>query len=180
MDVEINTLTENHIWELIRLTESQKETKGRWVYALNQGKNPGEVKYIARYVARGFTQIHGLDYEETYSPTARLTSIRMLLQKATNEKLHLHQMDAKGAYLNAPIDKNIYVQQPPGYEQTDENGYKLTGNLRKLLYGLKQSGRNWHNTLTDFLKTKEPTSSKIDPCVYKKNVNNKQLIILFG
>eukprot|EP00794_Sanderia_malayensis_P017213 gene17213-18934_t len=174
MDFEIKTLTENHTWELIRLPESREKTKGRWVYALKQGKNPEEVKYKARYVARGFTQVHGLDYEETYSPTARLTPIRMLLQKATNEKLHLRQMDVKGAYLNASIDKDIYVQQPPGYEQTDGNGYKLTCNLRKSLYGLKQSGTNWNNTLTDFLKTKGLTLSKIDPCVYKKNVNNKQ------
>ena len=68
------------------------------------------MQYKARYVARGYSQIQGLDYDETYSPTTRFTSIRTLLQKATNEKLHIHQMDVKGAYLHAPIDKDIYIQ----------------------------------------------------------------------
>lgn len=100
----------------------------------------------------------------------------MLLQKAANEKLHLHQMDVKGAYLNAPIDQEIYVQQPPGYEQTGENGSMLMCNLKKSLYGLKQSGRNWYNTLTNFLKNKGFVSSKIDPCIYKRTVANEKII----
>ena len=90
--------------------------------------------YKARYVARGYSQIPGIDYDETFSPTTRFTTIRMLLQKAVNESLHLHQMDVKGAYLNAPIDKDIYVQQPPGYECTGESGTRLTCHLKKSLY----------------------------------------------
>ena len=69
-------------------------------------------------------------------------------------------MDVKGAYLNAPIDKEMYAQQPPGYVQSDENGTPLTCHLRKSLSGLKQSGRNWHSTLTDFLKSQGFTSNK--------------------
>ena len=88
-------------------------------------------------------------------------------------------MDVKGAYLNAPIDKEIYVQQPPGYVQSDENGTPLTCHLRKSLYGLKQSGRNWHSTLTDFLKSQGFTSNKTDPCIYTKFCENDQIIILF-
>ena len=115
MDCEIKTLHDNHTWKLTKLPHDRSETKGRWVYTIKQGKQPGNVQFKARYVARGFSQIQGLDYEETFSPTTRFTSIRMLLQKAATENLHIHQMDVKGAYLNAPIDKEIYVQQPPGY-----------------------------------------------------------------
>ena len=119
---------------------------------MKQGKNSGEIQYKARYVVCGFSQIYGNDCDETFSPTARFASIRMLLQKASNEKLYLHKMDVKGAYLNAPIDKEIYVQQPRGYEQSDKSGNRLTCHLHKSLYGLKQSSWNWNTTLTNFLK----------------------------
>jgi len=150
------------------------------VYTIKQGKHDNEVTFKARYVARGYSQVPGVDYDETFSPTTRFTTIRMLLQKAVNESLYLHQMDVKGAYLNAPIDKDIYVQQPPGYEHSDESGSHLICHLKKSLYGLKESGRNWHHTLTDFLKSKGFTVSDTDPCVYSSETpTNEQIIILF-
>ena len=179
MDHEIHTLTENQTWNLTVLPKSRQETKGRWVYTIKQSSKPGEVQYKARYVARGFTQIQGIDYEETYSPTARFTSIRTLLQKAANDNHLIHQMDVKGAYLNAPIDKEIYIQQPPEYEERNESGIPLTCHLLKSLYGLKQSGRNWHTTLTSFLKSQGFTSSIIDPCIYKSTTKGEQVFILF-
>jgi len=180
MDTEVTTLNSNNTWELTPLPDGRSETQGRWVYTLKQAKNADEIHYKARYVAKGFTQIHGIDYEETFSPTTRFVSIRTLLQKAVNDNLYLHQMDVKGAYLNAPIDKDIFVQQPPGYEQTDASGKLLTCHLKKSLYGLKQSGRNWHSTLTDFLKKQGFTPNQSDQCVYTYHAENKdQIIILF-
>ena len=153
MDHEIHTLTENQTWDLTVLPKSRQETKGRWVYTIKKSSKPGEVQYKARYVARGITQIQGIDYKQTYSPTASFTSIRTLLQKAANDNLLIQQMDVKRAYLNAPIYKEIYIQQPSGYEERNESGIPLTCHLLKSLYGLKQSGRNWHTTLTSFLKS---------------------------
>ena len=150
MDCEITTLHDNHTWELTKLPHDGSETKGCWVYTIKQGKQPGNVQVKARYVARGFSQIQGLDYEETLSPTTRFTSIRMLLQKEATENLHTHQMDVKGAYLNAPIDKDIYVQQPPVYVKVDEKGTPLTCHIKKpdgqlLAY----TDSNWENDLND-------------------------------
>ena len=73
------------------------------------------VRYKARFVAKGFSQVPGLDYHETFSPTARLTSLRMLLQLAVQENLLIHQMDVKTAYLHADIDCEIYLEQPEGF-----------------------------------------------------------------
>ena len=81
-----------------------------------------------------------VDYQETFSPTARVTSVRMLMQLAV-EKFHVQQMDVKAAYLHADIDCEVYVEQPEGYEKMSENGEKLVYKLKKSLYGLKQSGR---------------------------------------
>ena len=178
MDKEIETLNLNDTWKVQPLPSGRSETKGRWVYTLKQSKEAGQVQYKARYVAKGFSQVHGVDYHETYSPTTRFTSIRALLQKATNDKLHLHQLDVKGAYLNAPIDTDIYLQQPPGYEQSDHDT-QLTCHLNKSLYGLKQSGRNWHSTLTTYLKKEGFTANDNDPCVYTSSVEGEHVIVLF-
>ena len=89
MDAEINTLKENNTWDIKPLPSNQTETKGKWVYAIKQGKSVDTIQYKARYVAKGYSQTSGVDYDETYSPTTRFTLIRMLLQKAANERLHL-------------------------------------------------------------------------------------------
>lgn len=125
MDREVTTLNENNTWDVTPLPSDYTETKSRWVYTLKQCKTPGDVQYKARYVARGYSQIHGIDYEETFSPTTRFTSIRALLQKATNDNFVLHQLDVKGAYLHAPIDKETYIQQPPGYETSSDSNIRL-------------------------------------------------------
>lgn len=177
MDKEMHTIKQNDTWDVKPLPDDRSETKGRWVYTIKQGKEVNQTQYKARYVAKGFTQIHGLDYFDTYSPTTRFTSIRTLLQKATNEGLLIHQLDVKGAYLNAPIDADIYLQQPPGYEQSHSTQH-LSCHLKKSLYGLKQSGRNWHQTLTDFLKSENFLPTANDPCVYKSN-DDKAVYILF-
>ena len=141
MDREIQMLKQNDIYELVTLPSNRVKTKGKWVYTLKQGKSPEEVQYKACYVAKGYSQISGVDYDETFSPTISMTPVRMLLQKAVNENFKLHQLDFKGAYLNAPIDKEIFVEQPPGYVE-HKHGQNLTCRLNESLYGLKQSGRN--------------------------------------
>ena len=179
MEKEMQALRDNDTWEVKSLPPQRNEVKGRWVYTLKQSKEPGKIQYKARYVAKGFSQIQGVDYDETYSPTTRLTSIRALLQKATNEGLTIHQLDVKGAYLNAPIDTELYLQQPPGYEQTAADGQRLTCHLKKSIYGLKQSGRNWHGTLTEYLKSEGFSANDSDPCVYSSSVGGQQVLILF-
>ena len=135
---------------------------GRWVYAVKLGPN-GEEKYKARFVAKGYSQIPDVDYHETFSPTARVTSIRMLMQLVTQENLIVHQMDVKTAYLNAPIDCELYVEQPEGFKQESKNGVELVCKLQKSLYGLKQRGRNWNNMLHEYLVDEQFKQSLVDP-----------------
>ena len=78
--------------------------------------------YKARYIARGYSQVQGIDYLETFSPTARIESVRMLMHLAVQSNWLLHQMDVKGAYLHAPIQCYVYVSQPLVYEITDKDG----------------------------------------------------------
>ncbi|KAK3784574.1 hypothetical protein RRG08_003382 [Elysia crispata] len=136
--------------------------------------------YNARYVAKGFSQIPDIDFQETFSPTARITSVRTLVQCAVQNGQMIHQMDVETAYLNAPIDCELYVEQPEGYVKTNELGEKLVWKLRKSLYGLKQSGRNWNNLQHSHLIAGGFTQSLVDTCVYVKNSHdeNEMCIVL--
>src|SRR6218665_2644476 len=103
MSEEINSLLNNDTFEICRLPEGRKVIGGRWVYSDKLGPN-GDEQYKARYVAKGYSQVQDIDYSETFSPTVRITSVRMLMQLAVQQGMIVHQMDVKTAYLNAPID----------------------------------------------------------------------------
>jgi hypothetical protein len=103
----------------------------------------------ARLVAKGYSQVEGLDFGETYAPVARLESIRILLAYATYHGFKLYQIDVKSAFFNGPIKEEVYVEQPPDFEDSEypNHVYKLS----KALYGLKQAPRAWYECLRDFL-----------------------------
>jgi hypothetical protein len=107
-----------------------------------------------------------LDFDETYAPVARLESIRILLAYATYHGLKLYQMDVKSAFLNGPIKEEVYVEQPPGFKDSEypNHVYKLS----KALYGLKKAPRAWYECLRDFLITNGFNVGKADPTLLLK------------
>ena len=113
--------------------------------ALKRNENVESVKYKARYVAKGFNQIFVSDYLETFAPSAKLSSIRMLLALATHFHSEVFQFNVSSAYLNADLEENAYVEQPPGFE-VPGRGSKLVCKLLKGPYGLKQARRCWNRT----------------------------------
>ena len=127
----------------MNLPEGRNSVGGRWVYATKENAE-GAKSLKARYVAKGYNQVKGIDYQETFSPTANITSVRALMQIAAQNDLIVHQMDVKTAYLHAPIDTEIYLDQPEGFEVKSDDGNRLVYKLKKSIYGLKQSGRNWN------------------------------------
>ena len=175
MNEELSALWDNETFELTPLPEGHTSVGGKWVFAKKLGPN-GEEKYKARFVPKGYSQRAGIDFHETFSPTARFTSIRMLMQLAVQKGMVVHQMDVKTAYLNAPIDCELYIEQPEGYERKGPNGEKLVCKLKKSLYGLKQSGRNWNSMLHNYLTEEGFVKSLADPCVYVKTTEIGQVI----
>jgi hypothetical protein len=109
-------------------------------------------------VAKGYSQVKGLDFGETYAPVARLESIRILLAYATYHGFKLYQIDVKSVFLNGPIKEEVYVEQPPDFEDSEypNHVYKLSN----VLYGLKQAPRAWYECLRDFLITMASKSVK--------------------
>ena len=175
MDEEMSSLTENDTYSLVELPEDRKAVGSRWVYAIKSGPE-GAKRYKARFVARGFTQEHSIDYDETFSPTAQMTSLRTFLQVAANKKLEVHSMDVKTAFLNADIDYEIYVKQPEGYEVT-KGDKPLYCKLKKSLYGLKQSSRMWNRNIHLYLMSNGFKQSSVDHCIYTKH-DGKDFIML--
>jgi len=123
-------------------------------------ENGFNIRNKARLVAQGFNQKECIDYEETFTPVARLEVIRMLLAFACYKDFKLFQMDVKSAFLNGLISEEVYVEQPPGFESHEfpNHVFKLT----KALYGLKQAPGAWYERLSGFLLEKGFTRGKID------------------
>lgn len=177
MREEIDSLKQNDTFELTTLPEGRKTVGGKWVYALKENAERGQI-FKARYVAKGYNQTEGIDYHETFAPTASITSVRARMQIAVQNNLIVHQMDVKTAYLHAPIDEEIFLEQPEGFENMSETGEKLVCRLKKSLYGLKQSGRNWYKLLNDHLEQDDFLRNLSDHCVYRKQIENDTIIVI--
>ena len=177
MKEEVNSLKENDTFELTSLPVGRNVVGGKWVYAIKQNAENGNV-FKARFVAKGYNQTEGIDYNETFAPTANITSVRALMQIAVQNDLIVHQMDVKTAYLHAPIDEEIFLEQPEGFCVTSEMGGKLVCKLKKSLYGLKQSGRNWYKLLNDHLEKDDFVKNLSDNCVYRKQIGHETILVL--
>lgn len=177
MNDEMQSLEENDTYKITQLPLGKKAVGGRWVYTLKCDTD-GSDKYKARFVAKGYSQKQGIDYEETFSPTADMTTVRVVMQKAVQEDLVLHQMDVKTAYLHAPIDCEVYLEQPEGYEKKSKTGEKLVCKLQKSLYGLKQSGRNWNALLHAYLTENGFEQNPADHCQYTREKQNEKVILI--
>ena len=139
----------------------------------------GEIeKYKARLVARGFTQIHGIDYYETYAPVARLASFRLLIAMANRNNWPLESFDFDSAYLNSVLsdDEVIYLEQPKEYSRGDPKKYVFR--LHKALYGLKQGARNWYETMRQALGELGFQRTKSDHAVFVKTWSDGKRVIL--
>ena len=178
MESEMSSMKDNDVFEVVPLPKGKKVVGSRWVFSIKDNPD-GAVIHKARFVAKGFSQVEGSDYTDTYSPTAKMETVRMLMQFAIENDMVVQQLDVKTAYLNAPIDCEVYVKQPQGFEvQPRENSAVLVWKLKKSLYGLKQSGRNWNIVLSHFFNSKGFTQSKVDPCLFVRLDNSGKVYIV--
>lgn len=173
MNDEYSSLIKNKTWMLVNQPINQKVIDNRWVFKIKENPNGTIERYKARLVVRGFTQQYGVNYEETFSPVAKFTSIRAILSLVAIEKLKIKQFDVKTAFLNGDLEEDIYMKQPIGF---DDNSGKVC-KLLKSLYGLKQASRCWNHTFTNFIKGFGFKSSDADPCVFVRSIDNKKVIL---
>jgi hypothetical protein len=148
----------------------------KWLYKIKHAADGSIEKYKARFVARSFSQKESIDYEETFAPVARYTSIRTILALAAKMKWKLHQMDAKTTFLNGVIEEEVYIEQPQGFEVEDRKTHVCK--LKKALYGLKQAPRAWYGRIASFLSSLGFTKSNADSNLYFKVMNDEPVILL--
>uniref|UniRef100_A0ACD5XT30 Uncharacterized protein n=1 Tax=Avena sativa TaxID=4498 RepID=A0ACD5XT30_AVESA len=141
MDEEFEALIKNQTWRLVPPHGGQNLIDCRWVYKIKRKADGSIDRYKARLVAKGFKQRYGIDYEDTFSPVVKIATVRLVLTIAVSRGWSLRQLDVKNAFLHGVLEEEVYMRQPPGYE--DRKKPDFICKLDKALYGLKQAPRAW-------------------------------------
>lgn len=164
MREEYNSLVENDTWEVVPRLKSpiRKVLSTRWVYRRKRGAMRKVLRHKARYVVRGFSQVYGLDFDETFASVVKAPSYRLFFTLAAKFRWKVHQMDVKTAFLNGDIEHEIYIEAPEGFGIPPGSVLKL----KKALYGLKQSPRQWYKKLRVFLENNGWIVSQFDQSVF--------------
>lgn len=178
MKEEYDALESNGTWTLCELPSGANVIGSRWVFKTKLNELGQVVRHKARLVAQGYSQVPGQDYFDTYAPVAKLSSIRTILAIAAIKDWEVHQMDVDTAFLQSPVDEEIYVCQPQGYERYGPGGTELVCRVHKSLYGLKQSPRNWNRVLDEWLRSYGLEPSTADPCIYVKIEANGNILLV--
>ena len=169
IQIELKALKKNKTWEEVIVTDNGQGYRDlnplstRWVFVKKPMQN-GRVKFKARLVVRGFEQKYGINYRETFAPTAAFQSIRSLLALSARMRLQIHQMDVKTAFINSPLTETVHIQTPEGLDDTHTPVLRL----RKALYGLKQAPQAWNDLINQKFKELGFKCCLSDYCIYVK------------
>ena len=174
-DAEYQSLLENKTWDLVELPSNRKTIGCKWVFKAKRGKDGKVERLKARLVAKGYTQKLNVDYDETFAPVVRFSSIRALLALSVHNGMLVHQMDVVSAFLNGTLEEEVYMDQPSHYVQ--EGKENMVCKLNKSLYGLKQSPRCWNMVFTSYMEEAGFIQSSADPCVFVQ-AEEKDLTII--
>ncbi|KAK7332845.1 hypothetical protein VNO80_29601 [Phaseolus coccineus] len=148
MNREVRALQANKTWYIIELPPNKTSIGCKWIYKIKYKSDGSIERYKERLVAKGYNQLEGIDFLDTFSPVAKLTTIRLLLALASAYNWHLHQLDVDNAFLHGDLDEEVYMTPPPGLITSKPN---QVCRLTKSLYGLKQASRQWFAKLSSFL-----------------------------
>lgn len=174
MKEELDALTKNHTWDLIILPPGQYVVGCKWIYKIKTRSDGSVERYKARLVAKGFTQEYGIDYEETFAPVARISSVRALLAVAAARKWDLFQMDVKNVFLNGDLSEEVYMQPPPGLSVESNK----VCHLRRALYGLKQAPRAWFAKFSSTIFRLGYTASPYDSALFLRRTDKGTILLL--
>jgi len=168
MQEELNQFQRNDVWDLLPKPPQKNIIGTKWVFRNKLNEQDEVTRNKARLVAQGYSQQESIDYTETFAPVARLEAIRLLISYVANHGIILYQMDVKSAFLNGVIEEEVYVKQPPGFEDLKhpDHVYKL----KKSLYGLKQAPRAWYDRLSNLLIKNDFKRGQVDITLFRRTL----------
>lgn len=174
IDEELGSMEKNKVWEIVKKPPDVKLLKSKWVFRIKEDEHGNPIRYKARLVAKGFLQKYGVDYNETYAPVAKLTTVRAVLAVGVYRKYIFHHLDVKTAFLHGDLEEEIYLSTPDGIKAREGMAYKLL----KSLYGLKQAPRCWNDKFNKFLLSIGFKRSKHDSCLYTKFDDKREDVLI--
>ena len=178
---EIQAIQKQDVYEQLQVDSLPPDVKAigsHWVYKIKRDLDGTIFRYKARVVARGDQQREGIDYGETYAPTARMGHIHLILALAAKNGWDINQMDVCTVFLRSDLHEDIYMRPPPGCSQAIESIWKL----KRSLYGLKQSPYQWYHTLRQYLQSLSYTLSRLDGgffMFYNKEKNTRLILSIY-
>ncbi|KAI5073008.1 hypothetical protein GOP47_0013114 [Adiantum capillus-veneris] len=175
MEDEVKSLKANKTWSLVPLPPGWSPITCKWVLRRKYHPDGSVARYKARLVARGFSQVEGLDYNETFSPVLRMASFRILLALAVLLDLELHHLDVQTAFLHGDLPEEIYMEQPPHFVSTEHPLYVC--HLLRSLYGLKQSPRLWFQRFNKLMLSLGYTRLLSEPNIYIRHTQHSPLVV---
>jgi hypothetical protein len=176
MTEEYQCIMKNDVWDIVLRPKGKSVVTSKWIYKIKHATDGSVEKYKARFVARGFSHMEGIDYEETFAPVSQYTSIRTIIALAASMGWRLHQMDVKIAFLNGEIEEEVYIEQPDGFVIHEKDSHVCR--LKKTLYGLKQAPCAWYEKIDGFLMSLGFNKSVVDPNLYCNIVGDECLILV--
>lgn len=166
MKEELAAIQKNETWELVDLPKDKKAIGVKWIFRTKYYADGSIQKYKALLIAKGYSQQHGIDYEDTFSLVARFETVRTFLALAAQLKWPVYQFDVKSAFLNGDLEEEVYVLQPEGFAIVGKENQVYR--LRKALYGLKQAPRAWYGKIDSYFLQNGFEMSKNEPTLYAK------------
>jgi hypothetical protein len=176
MTEEYQSILKNDVCDVVPRPEGKSVLTSKWIYKIKHAADGSIEKYEARFVAKGFSQVEVVDYDETFAPVARYTSIRSIIALVASMGWKLHQMDVKTTFLNGEIEEEVYIKKPEGFVVHNKRSH--VSRLKKALYGLKQAPRAWYEKMDGFLMSLGFNKSVVDPNLYYHIDGNECLILV--
>lgn len=175
MQHEFSSLMSNQTWTLEDLPAGAKAIPCKWVFKRKMTEDGNVDRYRARLVAKGFAQRHGCDYDETYAPVIKWSTLRTLLAIAAQNAMAITHLDVTTAFLYGDLDESVFMKQPEGFVQPGAENKVCR--LRKAIYGLKQAARAWHGKISSVLEELKFKRTQTEPCVFRSENNGERLYI---
>lgn len=172
----MQSLRDNHTFELVKLPKGKKALSNRWIYRVKQQEHTSQPWHKARLVVKGFRQRKGIDFDEIFSPVVKMSSIRVVLGLATSLDLKIEQMDVKTAFLHGDLEEEIYMEHPEGFKVKGKKDYVCR--LKKSLYGLKQAPRQWYKKFESIMEEQGYKKTTSDHYVFVQKFSDGNFIIL--